>query len=209
MHEPLSQRLAKIMETGSETGALTLNQMLERTAGRGIYLVMIVLCVPFITPVPLPGVSTVLGCVVIILALRLALALPPRLPRFMGERPLPEGMQKIVLGGSVRMLQWIERFARPRKTQWLGWPVARMGNSILILSMALLLTMPVPPFMLFSNSLPSLAIILTAVSMMEEDGRMIWLAYLASLVTVLWFALSAGVIVAFLGQIYGRFTQTM
>ena len=209
MHEPLSQRLARIMETGADAGGLTLNSMLERTAGRGIYLVMIVLCVPFITPVPLPGVSTILGSVVIVLALRMALALPPRLPRFMGERPLPEGVQRVVLGGSVRLLRWIERFARPRKTQWLGWPVARLGNAMVILSMAVLLTMPVPPFMLFSNSLPSLAIILTAVSMMEEDGRMIWLAYLASLVTVLWFGLSAGVIAAFFGQIYGRFTQTM
>jgi len=209
MHEPLSQRLASIMETGAETGRLTLNQMLERTAGRGIYLVMIVLCVPFITPVPLPGISTVLGSVVIVLAVRLALGLPPRLPRFMGERPLPEGMQRVVLGGSVRLLRWVERFARPRKTQWLGWPVVRLGHAMVIFLMAVLLTMPVPPLMFFSNSLPSLAIILTAVSMMEEDGRMIWLAYLASLATLLWFALSAGVIVAFLGQIYGRFFQTM
>jgi hypothetical protein len=100
-------------------------------------------------------------------------------------------------------LRWIERFARPRRTQWLSWPAARVGNALVIMGMAILMTLPVPPFVLFSNSLPGLAIILVSVAMMEEDGIMIWLAYATALVTVAWFALSAGVIVAFLAKAYG------
>jgi hypothetical protein len=204
MHDPLSQRLAKILEQDAQAPGrdLTMNQVLERTAGRGLYLVMILLCAPFVTPVPLPAVSTAVGAVLLILGLRLLLGLPPRLPSFLGERPLPPGLKRIVLGGGVRLLQWIERFARPRRTQWLSWPAARIGHALLIILLALLLALPVPPFMLFSNSLPSLAIILIATAIMEEDGLMIWLAYLTSLVTALWFALSAGFIVAFLARAY-------
>ena len=216
MHDPLSQRLARILEAESDVGLgkgvgvegqgrppeLTLNSLLERTEGRGLYLVIVILCAPFIAPMPLPALSTIVGAVLGLLAIRLALDLPPRLPRFMGERPLPPSLKRVVLGGSVKLLRWIERFVRPRRTQWLGWPVARVGNALVILAMALFMSLPVPPIMLFSNSLPSLAIILTAVSMMEEDGLMIWLAYAVCLVTVLWFALSAGVIVAFLAKFY-------
>lgn len=207
MHEPLSQRLAKILEADAAQGGLTLNELLLRTEGRGLYLVIIILSVPFITPVPLPGVSMVIGVVIGLLAFRLSLGLPPVLPRFMGERELPTGVKRAVLGGSVRFLRWVERFAKPRRTQWLGWPLARTGHAVLILFMSLLLMLPIPPVILFSNSLPSLAIVLIAVSMMEEDGVMIWFAYAASLASVLWLAVSAGLIAAFFSKAYARLME--
>lgn len=205
MHELLSHRLARILEADGLKGGLTLNQLLLRTEGRGLYLAMIILCLPFITPIPLPGVSTVVGSVVMVLACRLALGLPPRLPRFLGEHPLPPGMQRAVLSGSVKILRWIEKYAKPRRTQWLGWPAARAGNALVLLFLGLLLALPIPPVMLFSNSLPGLAIILMAVSMMEEDGLMIWVGYLSTLLTVAWLAVSAGVIVAFFSKFMSWF----
>ena len=128
MHEPLSHRLARILESDAGKEDLTLNQLMIRTEGRGLYLVIILLSLPFITPIPLPGISTVVGVVIALLGFRLALGLPPRLPRFMGERPLPPGLKQSVLGGSVKMLRWIEKLARPRRTQWLGWPAVRTGH---------------------------------------------------------------------------------
>jgi len=207
MHEPLSQRLAQILEAETVSEGLTLNQLLLRTEGRGIYLVIILLCVPFMTPIPLPGVSMVLGSVIGFLALRMALGLSPRLPRFMGERPLPPGLKKTVLGGSVKFLRWVEKLVKPRRTQWLSWPVARVGHALLILFMAFLLALPIPPVIVFTNTLPSFAIVLVALSMMEEDGLMIWLAYLVALVTVLWLGLSAGVIAAFFNKFYHWFME--
>jgi len=198
MHEPLSQRLARILEADKLTGRLTLNQLLLRTEGRGLYLVIIVLSLPFVTPIPLPGVSTVVGSVIMLLAFRLALGLPPRLPRFLGERPLPPRLQRTVISGSVKILRWMEKFAKPRRTHWLSWPAVRVSHALLLLFLALLLALPIPPVLPFSNSLPGLAIVLVAASMMEEDGLMIWIGYLASLITVTWLAVSAGVIVTFL-----------
>ena len=204
MHEPLSQRLARILEADGSTGQLTLNQLLLRTEGRGLYLVMILLSVPFCTPIPLPGLSTIVGAVIILLAVRLALGLPPRLPRFMGERPLPPGLKRAVLGGSVKMLRWIERFAKPRKTQWLGWPAARVGNALLIMSLAALLALPIPPVIPFSNSLPGIGIFLVAVSMMEEDGLMIWVGYVASFFAFVYLGLGAGIIVTASTKLYNE-----
>ena len=61
--------------------------MLERTEGRGFYLVVILLGLPFIVPVSIPGVSTVLGLVGVVIELSLAVAETARLPKFMGEPP--------------------------------------------------------------------------------------------------------------------------
>jgi hypothetical protein len=207
MHELLSQRLARILEADGQTGGLTLNQLLLRTEGRGLYLVTIVLSLPFVIPVPLPGFSTVVGGVIALLALRLALGLRARLPRFIGERPLPPNLQRMVLSGSVKLLRWIEKLAKPRRTQWLSWPAARAGNALLILFLGLLLALPLPPVLPLSNSLPALAIILVAISMMEEDGVMIWIGYLASLVTAAWLGVSAGLIITFLHKLHHALMQ--
>jgi len=195
MHQPLSQSLVKLLEENTSTAGLTLNRLLERTEGRGLYLVMVVLCLPFVIPFSIPGLSTVMGTVIMVLALRLALGRPPRLPKALGERLLPPEMRDRIVVGSAKFLRLLEKLVRPRRTQWLTWPAARFGNSLLIALMALLLALPLPsPPFFFTNSFPSYAIILVAVSMMEEDGLTIWAGYAAALGTVVYFGLWADVI---------------
>jgi len=195
MHQPLSQNLVRLLEEDSSQARLTLNRLLERTEGRGLYLVMVILCLPFVIPFSIPGLSTVMGTVIMVLALRLAWGKPPRLPKSLGERLLPLGMQQRVVAGSAKLLRFLEKLVRPRRTQWLTWPAARFGNALLIAFLALLLALPLPsPPFFFTNSFPSYAIILIAVSMMEEDGLTIWLGYVVALATVVYFGFWADLI---------------
>src|SRR5262245_58266282 len=174
MHEPLSQSLERFLSGRNPTAEVTLNELLERTEGRGIYLLIVVLSLPFVIPVSIPGFSTVFGAVIIILAMRMALSLPPHLPKSLGQRSLTPTTQRRLLNGSLKLLRFIEKGVRPRKTQWLTWRAARMANALLMTFMAMLLALPIPPVIPFTNSFPSYAIILVAVSMMEEDGVLIW-----------------------------------
>ena len=192
MHEPLSQSLAQILE-GSSSG-ITLNQLLERTAGRGFYLVIILLALPFIVPVSIPGFSTVLGLSVALLSLRLAFGQTPRLPRFMGERKLSPAFQKRILTGGVKFLRFVEKLVKPRRTPWMSTRPARFVNALLMTFMGLLLALPFPPLPPFTNSLPCYSIILLAVSMMEEDGVTIWIAYAVSAGTIVYLVIIAEVL---------------
>ena len=196
MHgEPLSRSLEALLAEEREGGAaMTLNQMIARTEGRGIYLMIVVLSMPFLIPVSIPGFSTLFGLMVGWLALRLAMGLPAGLPRWLGDRPLPHGFQHKVLAGGRRVLLWIERLSKPRRTTWLTWRAARVANSLVILFLAFLLALPIPPLLPFTNTLPGLAILLLAVSMMEEDGVLIWLAYGCVGFTLTYFGLAAGLI---------------
>ena len=193
-HPPLSQSLAQIMEGHPAGEAVTLNDLLRSTEGRGLYLVIILLCLPFIGPVSVPGMSPPFGAVIGLLAFRLALGRTPRIPKRFGDRALPKGLKKIILGGGVRFLRFIEKGVRPRRTVWMTWRLARMGNALLLVFMALLLALPLPPIPPFTNALPSYAIILLAASMMEEDGVMIWLGYAVALGTVIYLAFWAELI---------------
>ena len=199
-HLPLSQSLAQILDTNAADGPVTLNKLIERTEARGLFLVIILLCLPFILPVSVPGMSTPFGLAIAFLAARLALGRPPRLPPRLGNKELPPKLRKILLGGGVKFLRFLEKGVRPRRTQWMGWRAARAGNALVIVFMALLLALPLPPLPPLTNTLPSYAIILVAASMMEEDGLMIWLGYLFSVGTVVYLAFWAELIAHHVGK---------
>lgn len=202
---PLSQRLKQILETNSSTATFTLNDLMVHTHGRGLYLVMILLCLPFITPVPLPLVSSLVGVIIVWLSMRLALELPPRLPKFLGARTLPVQRQEKILRSSLKFLEFIEKMAKPRGSSWLTLRAARCGNALVLALMGILLALPFPPLVFFTNSLPSYAIILIAASMMEEDGRLIWFGYATALISLVYVVLIGVGSVALFTRYYERF----
>jgi hypothetical protein len=163
---------------------LTLNTLFAWTQGRGVFLFIILLCLPFLAPVSLPGLSTPLGTVIMILALRLGLGLAPRLPAWIGEKPLPPKFSR-VLNGSIRVLRFIERWlVRPRRTRWLNWRAAHFVNGLILALMGFYLALPLA--IPFTNTVPAYAIVFLALAMMEEDGLLIWLGYSAAVGAVLY-----------------------
>jgi hypothetical protein len=217
-HEPLSQELARVLRETPAHG-VTMNYLLERTNGRGLYLLMILLCLPFVPLVSPPGLSGLLGGIVMILSLGLAVRMRPRLPAFIGERPLPPDLRQHLLdflaaprgrgpqerptNFKERLLRWgvaflrfIERWSRPRRTAWMQWRVTRSGNALLIALLAFLLALPLPSAPFFpTNGLPAYAIILLAAAMMEDDGVLVWFGYTLALATIVFFASIGGTIV--------------
>jgi hypothetical protein len=197
-HPPLSQCLADLLKTDSAAEGISLNRLLEQTGGRGLYLVIIILCLPFVVPVSLPGLSTVMGSIIVLLVLSLSLGRQARLPDFLGKRRLPPAVQRRAVGGSIRFLRLLEHVIRPRRSRWLALRLVRGMNLFLIAFMALLLALPLPsPPFFFTNTLPSYAIIVLAAGMMEEDGWIIWLGYALALANLVFFALIAGAIATF------------
>ena len=189
VHEPLSQSLARLLDSIPPGETLTFNHLLSHTDGRGIFLVLILMNLPFLFPMPLFGLSTVMGLFMAVLGIRIALRLPPKLPKRVGERPLPDKFRERVLGGSVKVLQRLERWVKPRKDVWLSNPWVLRFNGGLIAFLAFLISLPLPPIILFTNSVPAYGIILLCLSMMEEDGVLIWWAYAEVVGTVIFFTL--------------------
>lgn len=59
----------------------TLGALLAATQGRGIDLLLLLLALPFLTPIPLLGLSTPFGLVVGLIGMRLAVGRRPWLPQ--------------------------------------------------------------------------------------------------------------------------------
>ena len=177
---PLSEQLSRIISNPGDR-PLDLNQLLAQTADRGPYALIILLCLPFMAPFSLPGFSNVFGVVIAILAWRILQGRPALLPRRLGERRIDGKILARVVRGSIRVVHWIEKVTRPRARGWVTGNSARRINAVVLLYGGLVLAAPIPPIIPLSNLTPSIGLILVAAGMMEEDGLVLWMGYLATL----------------------------
>jgi hypothetical protein len=143
-------------------------EVLAATQGRGFDLFLLVLCLPFLTPIPLVGLSTPFGLVVAIIGARLALGRRPWLPQRVLRRELPPRFLSKVLVAASRLVRWLEVLLRPRlhfvHEQLIFKRVA--GALIMVSGVLLLLPLPIP----LSNTLPALTVVLLAAAALERDG---------------------------------------
>ena len=137
------------------------------------------------------------GSAITFLALALAFERRTRLPKFVGEKALPKSAMNKVLRASVRLLRFVEKMVKPRRTPWMAWRASKMLNALIIAWLAFLLALPLPPVPVpFTNMFPGYSIVLMAVAMMEEDGVMIWVGYAAAAFTSFYFVFFFGFISA-------------
>lgn len=182
----LSEELADLR---ARLGAkpMTLREVIHSLRGRAYTLLVILLALPFITPTPLPGLSTPFGLAIAFIALRLALGQRPWLPMKLQRKQLPAGFFDRVFAVAGKVIALLETFLRPRLAL-ISAPGAMLqlhALFILISALVLLLPLPIP----FSNSFPAWTILLLGAGMLERDGLFILLGYLVFVLGVFYFIL--------------------
>jgi hypothetical protein len=166
-----------------------LSEILQATHGRGFDLLLFCIALPFLTPIPLPGLSTPFGLVVARVGARLALGRKPWLPQRLLARELPPRFLTKLLKGASRVVRLLGFFLRPRlAVLQQGLVFRRVAGSLIMLSgLLLLLPLPLP----FSNSLPALTVVLLAASALERDGVSFLAGCFMFLVTAVYFGFLA------------------
>lgn len=166
---------------------VTLREVIYKLRGRAYTLILILLALPFITPIPLPGLSTPFGLAIGFIALRLVLGQRPWLPMKFQRKELPAGFFDKVFAVAGKVIALLESFLRPRMALISApGPMQQMhALFILISALVLLLPLPIP----FSNSFPAWTILLLAAGLLERDGLFVLLGYLVFVLGVLYFIL--------------------
>ncbi len=171
--------------------AISLGELLERLGGHGLLTTCILLALPFVVPVSIPGVSIVFGLLVALIALGIITHRLPWLPRRLLARPLPAARLARVLERGARWFARLERLVRPRLLPLTAGSVMVTLNGIVLLAGGLLLMMPLGLVPL-TNTLPALAILFAATGILQRDGYCVLAGYLALLTTLVYFAALAG-----------------
>jgi hypothetical protein len=172
--------------------------LVEILHGRGLQFVVILLCLPFLAPVTVPGISIPFGLAIALCGLRIAFGHRPWLPAFILNRRISYSvLERMVHFGCV-IYEKIEKVVRPRLGFLLAGPGMGMMIGLAIAISGLFLSLPIPPPFPLTNTIPGFAIIFLSLGLMERDGGLILCGYAltsiaAIYVTVIGFLGKAGV----------------
>jgi hypothetical protein len=164
----LSSDIAKVLDAFAHR-AVTLGEIIELMHQRAYSFLLLIITLPFCTPIPLPGLSTPFGVIIAFIGLRIACGLKPWLPNRLLRVTLPAKWLPKMFHAVERPVRWLERFLRPSLPFFVEHGIWRRahGGMIFICGVLLLLPLPIP----LTNMIPAIAIVLLACAMLEGDGR--------------------------------------
>ncbi|HEX2908228.1 MAG TPA: exopolysaccharide biosynthesis protein [Phototrophicaceae bacterium] len=165
---------------------VTLREILKIIGEQGLIFVCMFLCIPFLIPVSIPGVSTVFGAAIILMSISITLNRLPWLPERIMNRPIATEKLIPTLEKGAEKVARIDRWVRPRMNALTTSAAMNRFNGLMLMFGGILLIFPfglIP----FSNTLPALAVIFLGVGMLQRDGLFILLGYLMNLATVIYF----------------------
>lgn len=169
-------------EAAVTESSVTLRALLTLLGEQGLLVFCGVLAAPFLLPVTVPGMSTVLGLPMLLIGFAVMVSRVPWLPERLLNRSLPGATVRGVLAKVRGWAERVEHLVRPRILGLTGGRFVSFFNGGLVIAAVLLLMAPIP-LVPFVNSLPALAIILLCFGMAERDGAVILLGYLMTAVS--------------------------
>src|SRR5688500_5490548 len=151
---------------------------------------------------PIPGLAGALsGPLVILVGLQLLIGLrKPWLPRFVAERgPTRATMARF----EHRISPWLERLEhliRPRLTVLLDYRLAIIFTGLLLVLLGVLLLLPIP----FTNYAFGALLLAYALALLERDGVLMLLAWVAGIAVIAVFGVLSGTLATAATEWFGR-----
>jgi hypothetical protein len=152
--------------------------------------------------IPVPGVGgAVGGPLVILVGVQLLLGMRKLwLPGFLARRgPHRSAMMRF----RQRMAPWLrrlEKLVRPRMTAFLDNRIALSFTGLLLVLLGVLLALPIP----FTNYVFGFLLLLFAFALLERDGALLLVAWVAGGIAIVVFGFLSGNLVESLTQLFAR-----
>jgi len=190
-----SRTLSNLAATARERDGLTIGEIVDEMGQSGFGFLLLLFAIPPLIPIPGPF-GFVFGSALAIISLQLSLgARNPWLPSALRRRRLPqklfEGMEYHA-GPVVRRVEKVVRPGRMKKA--LAGQILPALLGVPVFALAIVIALPIP----FGNVVPSMAICVIAVGLIERDGMAILiglaLTAAAAVVTALLFRGAASIL---------------
>lgn len=169
---------------------ITLRELLHIVGDHGPLLLCALLTVPFLIPISIPGVSTVFGLAILLLAIGITFNRTPWLPRQIMDRSIDAGRLRDVLKRGVGLILKVEAVIMQRLTILTEGYIAGRLTGLAIVAGAGLLMLPLG-LVPFSNTLPAFAILFLSIGMAQRDGLLVLAGYAMLVATCVYFTLLA------------------
>lgn len=146
--------------------------------------------------IPIPGVAgAISGPLVALIGLQLLFCMrKPWLPGFLARRGPHRRSMARFRDMMARWLGWLEKVVRPRMEWALDHPVASAFTGLLLVLLGVMLALPIP----FTNYVFGVLLLLFVFALLERDGALMLVAWLAGAIAVVVFGFLSGNLVQML-----------
>lgn len=163
---------------------ITLGRIVEHVEGEALLILCLVSILPFMQPIPIPGLSSILGLIVLLQGLGLMIWGKPVLTKRMKELKITHEKFEVIFKAAKKFSSFTSNISA------LKHPIASSKASQFLCGLAIVLSaaflslpLPIP----FSNLIPALSIFLICVGLLEEDVILILIGFGITM-TVMWMA---------------------
>lgn len=166
---------------------LTLGEAVDTLDEAAYSFISIILVLPFMQPIPLGPLTVIGGVTFAVLGLQLLRGHEsPVLPKRIRAVEMNERHWRMLVNVCLKLLGFCRKFTRPRY-EWVfeGQRGHQIGGFVLVIS-GLLMAIPFGVLPL-NNMLPGLSILLYGIGELEQDGMMVFAAFVALAATLLYF----------------------
>ena len=165
---------------------VTLKDFLELIGKSGRLITCMVLAVPFLIPISIPGTGIVAGLIIFIISTSLMFDKDYLVPsRLMNYKMSKKRLIKL-LNATFRLLTRMEKYIKPRLLIMTKKSVMRKINGSLMIFSAMLFMTPLP--IPLTDTLPALCVFFLAAGTLECDGYLILAGYATILITTIYFS---------------------
>lgn len=167
--------------------SLTLRETVDILQSNSHTLLILIFCLPFLQPIPMMGLSTILGALMCLISLAQLLGKPAWIPVKWQDKALPKDVTAKILEVGESLAVRLSGWSVPGLRFLAESRVFLLWNTLLVIISAVLLALPLP--IPFSNTVPAMVIFIHSLGRLESNGALILLSYVI-------FALCLGFFVA-------------
>ena len=160
---------------------ISISDLISHAGDRAFGALMFIFAIPNVLPIPIPGISAILGLPLLYLTGQLMLGhSKPWLPRFIGDRSFLRSDFDQVMRRILPGLERAERVLHPRLGLFVSPTAERFVGGIAFL-LSVLIFLPIP----LGNMMPGFAVSFFALGILARDGLAVILGFVTAVVSVI------------------------
>ena len=183
LNEGYSKKLPEVYEKIPKDD-VTLRELLKLIGGPGKLLLSMLLAVPFLIPISIPGTGIIVGLIIFTIAISIIFNRDLIPNRIMKTKISNENLTK-ALNTTSSVLKFLEKYIKPRLLVMNSGSITPRLNKIVFLAFSILFILPLP--IPLTDTLPASGIFLLSAGILESDGYLILAAYILVFITIIYF----------------------
>lgn len=188
----MSERLIKALDEVKHLPEITLGSIVDKVGDEALLIVCLISILPFMQPIPIPGVSTLLGFVAFLQGLSLVALGRPLLTKQMRDIRLTNDRMMMLHRAAVKFDKFTSKISL-YKHPMISSRGPRIVSGVMIMFAAAFLSLPLP--IPFSNFIPALCIFFIVAGLLECDLMLVLTGHLIGC-SVIWMAIASYQIIA-------------